>query len=44
MKSEEEILKQAKELCNRDDAECAIFVSGYLRGYKDCQKENEEEK
>lgn len=43
-KSKEEILKMAKELCNREDAECAIFISGFIKGYEVCQKENEEEK
>lgn len=44
MKTREEILKQAKELCNREDAECALFISGYIAGYEACQKENKEEK
>lgn len=42
MKNKKEIAKKAKELCNRDDAECAVFISGYVRGYQDCQKEMEE--
>ena len=43
MKSKEEIVKQARELCKREDAECAVFISGYVRGYEDCQKEYEKE-
>jgi len=43
MKTREEILKQAKELCNRDDAECALFISGFVAGYEACQNENEKE-
>ena len=43
-KTKEEILKQAKELCNRKDAECALFISGYVAGYEACQDEQEAEK
>lgn len=41
MKSEKEILEMAKKLCNREDAECAIFISGFVSGYKECLKEVE---
>lgn len=44
MKTREEILKQAKELCDRNDAECAFFISGFVAGFEACQNENEEEK
>ena len=40
-KTKEEIAKQAKEICKREDTECAIFVSGYIRGFEDCLKELE---
>ena len=43
MKSKEEIYEMAKELCQRNDTECAIFVNGYVRGYEDCQKEYEKD-
>ena len=43
MKSREEITKQARELCDRLDTECALFISGYVRGYEDCQKEYEKD-
>ena len=39
MKSEKEILEKAKELCNREDAECALFISGFIAGYKECLKD-----
>lgn len=40
MKSKEEILKIAKELCPRENAECAVFISGFIRGWEECLKEN----
>lgn len=43
MKSREEIQKMAQELCPRSDAECAIFISGYIKGYEDAQNELEDE-
>ena len=43
-KTKKEIVKEAEELCNREDAECALFISGYVAGYEACQKEYEEEK
>ncbi len=39
MKTEEEISKIAKELCPRTDAECAVFISGFVLGWKTCLKE-----
>lgn len=39
MKSKEEILKMAQELCPRTDTECAIFISGFMRGWEECLKE-----
>lgn len=42
MKSDNEIIKIAKNLCNREDAECAIFINGFLAGYKEAFKEIEE--
>ena len=39
MKSREEIQKIAQELCPRTDAECAVFISGFVRGWEECQKE-----
>ena len=39
MKNKEEILKRAKELCSRKDSECAIFISGFMRGWEECLKE-----
>ena len=48
MKSDKEIIDIAKSLCNREDAECLIFISGFLAGYsgfltghKECLKEVE---
>ena len=40
MKSKEEILKIAKEMCPRNDSECAVFVTGFLKGWEECEKEN----
>ena len=39
MKSKEEIMKHAREICQRDDTECAIFISGFVRGWEECLKE-----
>jgi hypothetical protein len=39
MKSKEEILKTAQELCPRADAECAIFINGFIKGWEECLKE-----
>lgn len=39
MKSNEEIVKQAKELCPRTDSECAIFLSGFIAGFRAAEKE-----
>lgn len=39
MKSKEEIRKMAQELCPRTDAECAIFINGFIRGWEECLKE-----
>ena len=39
MKSKEEIQKLAKDLCPRNDAECAIFISGFVRRWEECLKE-----
>ena len=44
MKSKEEILKRAKELCQENNTECAIFISGFLRGYEECLEDLKEEK
>lgn len=40
MKSKEEIIKIAKEMCPRNDSECAVFISGFIKGWKECEKEN----
>lgn len=39
MKNKEEILKIAEELCPRNDLGCAIFISGFMRGWEECLKE-----
>ena len=39
MKSREEILKMAQEICPRNDTECAVFISGFMRGWEECLKE-----
>lgn len=39
MKSKEEILKIAQGFCSRNDTECAVFMSGFLRGWEECLKE-----
>ena len=41
MKSKKEIEKQAREVCPRKDTECAVFVSGYVLGYRAAEKEYE---
>lgn len=45
MKSNEEITKKAREICQRNDAECALFITGFVAGYRAAEKElsNEEE-
>ena len=40
MKSKEEVLKIAKEMCPRNDTECAVFISGFMKGWEMCEKEN----
>lgn len=39
MKSREEVQKIAQELCQRADTECAVFISGFMRGWEECLKE-----
>ena len=39
MKSREEVQKIAQELCPRTDSECAIFISGFVRGWEECLNE-----
>lgn len=41
MKSREEIIKIAKEMCPRNDSECAVFISGFIKGWEECEKELE---
>lgn len=43
MKSDEKIIEKARELCSREDAECAIFISGFLAGYKECLRETQKD-
>ena len=38
MKSREEITKMARELCDRQDTECAIFINGFVAGYREAEK------
>lgn len=38
MKSKEEIIKIAKEMCPRNDSECAVFISGFVKGWEECEK------
>ena len=40
MKSKKEILKIAKEMCPRNDSECAVFITGFLKGWEECEKES----
>lgn len=40
MKSKEEIIKIAKEMCPRNDSECAVFISGFVKGWEKCEQEN----
>lgn len=40
MKSKEEIIKIAKEICSRNDSECAVFISGFVKGWEECEKEH----
>lgn len=39
MKTEKEVLKIAKELCQRQDTECAVFITGFLKGWEMCLNE-----
>lgn len=39
MKLKEEIIKIAKEMCSRNDSECAVFISGFVKGWEECEKE-----
>lgn len=43
MKSKEEITEMAKTLCPHDDTECAIFISGFIAGFRAAEKEFENE-
>lgn len=43
MKSDEKIIEKAREMCSREDAECVIFISGFLAGYKECLKETQKD-
>ena len=44
MKTKNEVLKKARELCSENSSECAVFVSGFIRGYEECLEDAEKEK
>lgn len=40
----DEIIEKARELCKENNTECALFISGYVRGYEDALKDFENKK
>ena len=35
---DEDIVKIAKEFCPQKSSECAIFISGFVKGWEECLK------